>query len=146
MTTERTVHSYSAWLRDEIVNNAVATVKRHGLEINGEPVRPRAAALAVRDLLKKYTTTTRLLKAWPGLEERGLAYEFTIEDIEKIIKDWRESEHRKMKLKALHEAAPELLEALQEAIHEVGHWLSSQKPELKEKIESAINKALGEGQ
>ena len=41
-------------------------------------------------------------------------------------------------------AAPELLEALQETIHEVGHWLSTQKPELKEKIESAINKALGE--
>lgn len=41
-------------------------------------------------------------------------------------------------------AAPELLEALQFTIHEVGHWLSTQKPELKEKIESAINKALGE--
>lgn len=41
-------------------------------------------------------------------------------------------------------AAPELLEALQETIHEVGRWLSTQKPELKEKIESAINKALGE--
>lgn len=41
-------------------------------------------------------------------------------------------------------AAPELLEALQETIHEVGHWLSTQKPELKEKIEAAINKALGE--
>lgn len=41
-------------------------------------------------------------------------------------------------------AAPELLEALQFTIHEVGHWLSTQRPELKEKIESAINKALGE--
>lgn len=41
-------------------------------------------------------------------------------------------------------AAPELLDALQETIHEVGYWLSTQKPELKEKIESAINKALGE--
>lgn len=41
-------------------------------------------------------------------------------------------------------AAPELLEALQETIHEVGYWLSTQKPELKGKIESAINKALGE--
>lgn len=41
-------------------------------------------------------------------------------------------------------AAPELLEALQETINEVGHWLSTQNPELKEKIESAINKALGE--
>lgn len=41
-------------------------------------------------------------------------------------------------------AAPELLKALQETIHEVGHWLSTQKPELKEKIESAIKKALGE--
>ena len=41
-------------------------------------------------------------------------------------------------------AAPDLLEALQETIHEVGRWLSTQNPELKEKIESAINKALGE--
>ena len=41
-------------------------------------------------------------------------------------------------------AAPELLEALQFTIHDLGHWLSTQKPELKEKIESAINKALGE--
>ena len=41
-------------------------------------------------------------------------------------------------------AAPELLEALQFTIHDVGHWLSTQKTELKEKIESAINKALGE--
>ena len=41
-------------------------------------------------------------------------------------------------------AAPELLEALQATIHEVGHWLSTQKPELKEKIDAAINKALGE--
>lgn len=40
-------------------------------------------------------------------------------------------------------AAPELLDALQETIHEVGYWLSTQKPELKGKIESAINKALG---
>ena len=46
--------------------------------------------------------------------------------------------------KKLIAAAPELLEALQATIHEVGHWLSTQKPELKEKIESAINKALGE--
>lgn len=146
MSTERTVHSYSSWLRDEIVNNAVATVKKHGLKINGEPVRTRAVSLAVRSLLKRYTTTSRLLKAWPGLEERGMAYEFPIEDIEKIIKDWRESECRQMKIKALHEASPELLEALQETIHEIGHWLSIQKPELKEKIESAINKALGEKQ
>lgn len=39
-------------------------------------------------------------------------------------------------------AAPELLGALQFTVHDVGHWLSTQKPELKEKIESAINKAL----
>ena len=44
----------------------------------------------------------------------------------------------------LMSAAPELLEALQETINEAGSWLSTQKPELKEKIESAINKALGE--
>ncbi len=44
----------------------------------------------------------------------------------------------------LMSAAPELLEALQETINEAGIWLSTQKPELKEKIESAINKALGE--
>ena len=41
-------------------------------------------------------------------------------------------------------AAPELLEALRFTIHDIGYWLSTQKPELKEKIESAINKALGE--
>lgn len=39
-------------------------------------------------------------------------------------------------------AAHELLKALQLTVHDVGHWLSTQKPELKEKIESAINKAL----
>ena len=53
----------------------------------------------------------------------------------------REVESSNAKLIA---AAPELLEALQFTIHDVGHWLSTQKPELKEKIESAINKALGE--
>ena len=46
--------------------------------------------------------------------------------------------------KILIAAAPELLEALQFTIHDIGYWLSTQKPELKEKIESAINKALGE--
>ena len=46
--------------------------------------------------------------------------------------------------KRLIDAAPELLEALRFTIHDLGHWLSTQKPELKEKIESAINKALGE--
>ena len=144
MTTKRTVRRYSTWLRDEIIYNAGTSVKNHGLTIDGEDINPRVAARAVRDLLKRYTTTTQLLKAWPGLEERGMSYEFTIEDIEKIIKDWRESEIRRRKLKALHDASPELLEVLQETINEVGHWLSTQKPELQEKIESAINKALGE--
>lgn len=41
-------------------------------------------------------------------------------------------------------AAPELLEALQETIDEIGFWMSQQNPELKKKIEAAIKKALGE--
>lgn len=43
-------------------------------------------------------------------------------------------------------AAPELLEALTTTFDELGHWLSQQKPDLKEKIDSAISKALGEPQ
>lgn len=138
MSKERTVYSYSAWLKDEIVNNAVATVKKHGMEINGEQVRTRAVSLAVRSLLKRYTKTSSLLKAWPGLEERGMAYEFTIEDIEKIIKDWRKSECRQMKIKALHEAAPELLEALQDLESRACIYVNTSK------AIAAINKALGE--
>ena len=57
---------------------------------------------------------------------------------------WQGFEAGYCKASNVNSAAPELLEALQETIHEVGHWLSTQKPELKEKIESAINKALGE--
>lgn len=41
-------------------------------------------------------------------------------------------------------AAPELLEALTVTLDEIGHWLSQQKPELRQKIVSAINKATGE--
>lgn len=41
-------------------------------------------------------------------------------------------------------AAPEMLEALTTTLDEIGHWLSQQKPDLKEKIDSAIAKALGE--
>ena len=150
MTTKRTVRRYSTWLRDEIIYNAGTSVKNHGLTIDGEDINPRVAARAVRDLLKRYTTTTQLLKAWPGLEERGMAYEFTIEDIEKIIKDWRESEHRKMKLKALHDAAPELLEALQELIsgyedrEQSGMFDMLAHGDLIQKANAAINKALGE--
>lgn len=43
-------------------------------------------------------------------------------------------------------SAPELLEALATTLDEIGHWLSQQKPDLKEKIDSAITKALGESQ
>lgn len=43
-------------------------------------------------------------------------------------------------------AAPELLEALTVTLDEIGYWLSQQKPDLKEKIDSAIAKALGESQ
>ena len=43
-------------------------------------------------------------------------------------------------------AAPELLEALTTTLDEIGHWLSQQKPGLKEKIDSAVAKALGESQ
>lgn len=43
-------------------------------------------------------------------------------------------------------AAPELLEALTTTLDEIGHWLSQQKPGLKEKIDSVVAKALGESQ
>ena len=138
MTTKRTVRRYSTWLRDEIIYNAGTSVKNHGLTIDGEEINPRVAARAVRDLLKRYTTTTQLLKAWPGLEERGMAYEFTIEDIEEIIKDWRESEIRRRKLKALHDASPELLEALQDLESRARIYVNTSK------AKEAINKALGE--
>ena len=141
MTTKRTVRRYSTWLRDEIIYNAGTLVKNHGLTIDGEQINPRVAARAVRDLLKRYTTTTKLLNAWPGLEERGMAYEFTIEDIEEIIKDWREAARRKRKLEALHEAAPELLEALiklVDIVDDMTHGPSTDAAHV------AINKALGE--
>lgn len=41
-------------------------------------------------------------------------------------------------------AAPELLDALQSTVNDIGFWMSQQNPELKQKIEAAINKALGE--
>lgn len=41
-------------------------------------------------------------------------------------------------------AAPELLEALTVTLDEIGHWLSQQKPELRQKLVSAIAKATGE--
>ena len=41
-------------------------------------------------------------------------------------------------------AAPELLEALTSTLDEIGFWLSQQKPELKERLVSAVVKALGE--
>lgn len=43
-------------------------------------------------------------------------------------------------------AAPELLKALQKTMSEIGHWLSQQKPELREEILAAIAKALREPQ
>ena len=58
--------------------------------------------------------------------------------------DFGESDEIQNSNARLIAAAPELLEALQFTIHDIGYWLSTQKPELKEKIESAINKALGE--
>lgn len=59
---------------------------------------------------------------------------------------WQGFEAGHIRASTDNDAAHELLEALQETIHDVGHWLSTQKPELKEKIESAIKKALGEKQ
>ena len=59
---------------------------------------------------------------------------------------WQGFEAGHRKASKINDAAPELLEALQFTIHDIGYWLSTQKPELKEKIESAINKALGEKQ
>lgn len=43
-------------------------------------------------------------------------------------------------------AAPELLEALTSTLDEIGFWMSQQKPDLREKLVSAITKALGESQ
>lgn len=43
-------------------------------------------------------------------------------------------------------AAPELLEALTSTLDEIGFWMSQQKPDLREKLVSAIAKALGESQ
>lgn len=43
-------------------------------------------------------------------------------------------------------AAPELLEALTSTLDEIGFWLSQQKPELRDKLVSAVDKALGESQ
>lgn len=43
-------------------------------------------------------------------------------------------------------AAPELLEALISTLDEIGFWMSQQKPDLREKLVSAIAKALGEPQ
>ena len=41
-------------------------------------------------------------------------------------------------------AAPELLEALTSTLDEIGFWLAQQKPELRDKLVSAVAKALGE--
>ena len=41
-------------------------------------------------------------------------------------------------------AAPKMLEALTSTLDEIGFWLSQQKPELRDKLVSAIAKALGE--
>lgn len=38
----------------------------------------------------------------------------------------------------------QLLEALTVTLDEIGHWLSQQKPELRQKLVSAIAKATGE--
>lgn len=38
--------------------------------------------------------------------------------------------------------APDLLDVLTITVDEIGHWLSQQKPELKEKIDGVIAKAL----
>ncbi|QOV59863.1 hypothetical protein AMN10_06800 [Klebsiella variicola] len=40
-------------------------------------------------------------------------------------------------------SAPELLKVLQKTMDEIGHWLSQQKPELREEMIAAIAKALG---
>ena len=39
-------------------------------------------------------------------------------------------------------AAPELLKVLQKTMDEIGHWLSQQKPELREEMIAVIDKAL----
>lgn len=144
MTTERKVPRYTAALRREIADNAVFAVRGKGLFIDGNPVKPSLVRSYVDAELSKYSNTKSLIKAWPEIEEREIAYEFNMIDLEAIVVSGRALAARRRKQNIMSNAAPELLEALQETIHEVGHWLSTQKPELKEKIESAINKALGE--
>lgn len=43
-------------------------------------------------------------------------------------------------------AAPKMLEALTSTLDEIGFWLSQQKPELRDKLVSAVAEALGESQ
>jgi hypothetical protein len=60
--------------------------------------------------------------------------------------DWPDTEQKQEANARLIAAAPELLESMTVTLDEIGHWLSQQKPDLKEKIVSAIAKALGESQ
>lgn len=144
MSTERKLPRYTARLRREIADNAVSAVRGKGLFIDGNPVKPSVVRYYVEDELSKYSNTRSLIEAWPEIEERELAYEFNMRDLEAIVISGRALEERRRRRATMSNAAPELLEVLQETINEVGHWLSTQKPELKEKIDSAINKALGE--
>lgn len=144
MTTERKLPRYTGPLRREIADNAVSAVRGKGLFIDGNPVKPSVVRRYVEDELSKYSNTRSLIEAWPEIEERELAYEFNMMDLEAIVISGRALAERRRRRAIMSNAAPELLEVLQETINEIGHWLSAQKPELKEKIESAINKALGE--
>ena len=144
MSTERKLPRYTAPLRRKIADNAVSAVRGKGLFIDGNPVKPSVVRYYVEDELSKYSNTRSLIEAWPEIEERELAYEFNMRDLEAIVISGRALEERRRRRATMSNAAPELLEVLQETINEVGHWLSTQKPELKEKIDSAINKALGE--
>lgn len=94
-------------------------------------------------------------KGTPGpweVEDNGYFYDInavrgTVGNVCSSISWFDNGEHRghvAMANAQLVASAPELLEALTTTLDEIGHWLSQQKPGLKEKIDSAVAKALGE--
>jgi len=94
-------------------------------------------------------------KGTPGpweVEDNGHFYDInagraTVGNVCSSISWFDNDEHRgpvAMANARLIAAAPELLEALTVTLDEIGHWLSQQKPELRQKLVSAITKATGE--
>lgn len=94
-------------------------------------------------------------KGTPGpweVEDNGYFYDInagraTVGNVCSSMSWFDNDEHRgpvAMANAQLIAAAPELLEALTVTLDEIGHWLSQQKPELRQKLVSVINKATGE--